>query len=176
VIYTECTGRPYVRRAYAEATVIAGARSGKDSRFAAVVVLYEALFGPFPVGTGESVLAALIAQDARAAKIAFRYIRGYLKGSPGLHDRLVKDTESTLLLDTGIQVQCFPSTVASLQGWSICIGVMDEPCPSGKGASTPLDQVRTDRQGRARCRGRPRPASAQRVGLARASSSASVAS
>src|SRR5262245_361847 len=46
VLWQLCTGREaYPGRAFAEATVSAGARAGKDSRIAAPVVCYEAIFG-----------------------------------------------------------------------------------------------------------------------------------
>ena len=45
-IYRACTGRQDASAAaFGEVTVIAGARAGKDSRIAAPIVVYEALFG-----------------------------------------------------------------------------------------------------------------------------------
>ena len=45
-LWHQCTGREtYPAQPFGEVTVIAGARAGKDSRIAAPVVLYEALFG-----------------------------------------------------------------------------------------------------------------------------------
>jgi hypothetical protein len=45
-IFRLCTGREtYPACPFSEATVIAGARAGKDSRIAARVIVYEAVFG-----------------------------------------------------------------------------------------------------------------------------------
>src|SRR5262249_26339399 len=82
-----CTGRPvYTGRGFGEVTVVAGARSGKDSRIAAPVVLYEAIIGGHEraVSKGERPVIVLVAQDQRATRIAFTYIRDYLTQSPVL--------------------------------------------------------------------------------------------
>ncbi len=43
-LWEQCTGRAvYPARPFAEATVIAGARAGKDSRIAGPIVCYEAV-------------------------------------------------------------------------------------------------------------------------------------
>src|SRR5262245_918962 len=44
-IWRLCTAREYPAHPFSEVTVISGARSGKDSRIAAPIVLYEAFFG-----------------------------------------------------------------------------------------------------------------------------------
>jgi hypothetical protein len=62
---------------FAEATVIAGARAGKDSRIAAPIACLEAIFGRHPrhLTRGERGVIPIVAQDQRATKIAFGYIR-----------------------------------------------------------------------------------------------------
>src|SRR5262249_55664610 len=83
--YRACTGRQtYAGRPFEEVTVVAGARSGKDSRIAAPIVCYEAVFGGHErhVARGEQVVIPLVAQDQRATRIAFDYIRFYLTESP----------------------------------------------------------------------------------------------
>jgi hypothetical protein len=107
---------------------VAGARAGKDSRIAAPIVTYEAVFGGHDrhLARGEHGMAALVAQDKRAAGIAFGYIKAGLEHSPLLRD-LVEDTTTTeIRLTNGITIACFPSTLTSLRGWSIPVGVMDE--------------------------------------------------
>src|SRR5262245_1767591 len=77
-LFKQCTGRKlYTPREYGECTIIAGARSGKDSRLAAPIVLYEAIFGGHDLKAhrGETPTVALVAQDARAVQIAFGYIK-----------------------------------------------------------------------------------------------------
>src|SRR2546426_12399134 len=76
-IFQECTGRAvYHGQPFGEVVVIAGARSGKDSRIAAPIAIYEAFFGGHEahLSKGERGIIPLVAQDARGAKIAFYYI------------------------------------------------------------------------------------------------------
>src|SRR5439155_14661944 len=69
-IFRDCTGREtYVAgRPFSEVTVVAGARAGKDSRIAAPIVCYEAVFGNHTqhLGRGERAVIPLVAQDQRA--------------------------------------------------------------------------------------------------------------
>ena len=128
-LFHECTGRSDLPTApFAEATVIAGARSGKDSRIAAPVVLYEALFGGHEqhLARGERAVIPLVAQDQRATGVAFGYIREYLTQSPLLAGEVADVLALELELTNGIRIACFPSTLRSLRGWSIPAGVLDE--------------------------------------------------
>jgi len=82
-----CTGREsYPAQPFSEVTILAGARSGKDSRIAAPIVCYEAVLGghEHQLAKGERAIIPLVAQDQRATKIAFGYIRDYLARSPML--------------------------------------------------------------------------------------------
>ncbi len=109
-------------------TVIAGARAGKDSRIAAPIVIHEALSGGHDahVAKGERAVIPLVAQDQRATRVAFAYIRDYLKNS-SLLSTLVKEILSQeITLTNGITIYCFPCTLRSLRGWSIPVGVLDE--------------------------------------------------
>lgn len=128
-LWRACTGREtYSGKPYAEVTVVAGARAGKDSRIAAPIVCYEALFGGHEeqLSRGERGMVPLVAQDSRAAGIAFGYVRSYLEGSPLLAGRVERVLTREIELTNGITVACFPCTLRSLRGWSIPVGVMDE--------------------------------------------------
>src|SRR5207249_6514336 len=112
-----------------EVTVIAGARAGKDSRIAAPIVVYEAVFGGHEhrVARGERAVIPLVAQHQRAAKIAFGYIRDYLTRSPMLAPLVdVDPLASEIVLRNGLSIMTFPCTLKSLRGYSIPVGVMDE--------------------------------------------------
>ena len=128
-LFRECTGRdelPY--GSFGEVTVIAGARAGKDSRIAAPVACYEAVYGGHDkhLSRGERGILPVVAQDQRAARIAFGYIKDYLTRSPVLK-AFVEDLLATeVRLRHGMSVSTFPCTQRSLRGWSIPCGVMDE--------------------------------------------------
>jgi hypothetical protein len=129
-MFRACTGRAtYPAHAFPEATIIAGARAGKDSRIAAPCTLYEAIFGQHErhLSRGETATIPLIAQDTRGAGVAFGYIRDYLQGSPLLATKLADEPlTSSLTLTNGVVIACFPCTLKSMRGFSIPCGVLDE--------------------------------------------------
>jgi len=128
-LYRGCTGRStYSGRPFGEVTVVAGARSGKDSRVVAPIVCYEAVFGGHDqhVARGEQAVIPLVAQDQRATRIAFGYIRSYLTNSALLAPLVQEVLASEIVLTNGVKIVCFPSTLSAIRGWSIPVGVMDE--------------------------------------------------
>jgi hypothetical protein len=124
-----CTGRAtYSGRPFGEVTVVAGARSGKDSRIAGPVVCYEGVFGGHErrLAKGERGVIPLVAQDARATKVAFGYVRDYLMTSPALASMVAEGLANEVTLTNGVRIVCFPCTQGSLRSWSIPAAVMDE--------------------------------------------------
>lgn len=87
-IFRACTGRTLYHQGHSfrEVTIISGARSGKDSRIACPIAIYEALLGGHDkrLAKGEVAIIPLVAQDKTAAQIAFGYIKDYLTESPTL--------------------------------------------------------------------------------------------
>jgi hypothetical protein len=128
-IWDLCAERPYVvGHQYPEGSVLAGARSGKDSRIAAPIVIYEALFGGHAetAAKGEIVMIPLIAQDAKAAQIAFSYIRAYLMENPVLAAEVKDVLAEQIVLKNGVVIRCFPCTRVTTRGYSIPVAVLDE--------------------------------------------------
>jgi hypothetical protein len=128
-IFRECTGRQtYPAHQFAEITVISGARSGKDSRFAAPIAVYEAAFGGHEryLAKGERGMIPVVAQDARGGKIAFGYIQSYFTCSPLLSSLVDEVLASEITLKNDLTVAVFPCTLKSLRGWSIPVGLLDE--------------------------------------------------
>jgi hypothetical protein len=128
-IWRHCTGRQtYPAQAFGEVTVIAGARGGKDSRIAAPVACYEAVFGGHEkhLAKGERAVIPLVAQDQRATRVSFEYAKDYLSRSPLLSGMVEEVLASEILLRNRVTVSCFPCTLRSLRGWSIPAGILDE--------------------------------------------------
>ena len=128
-LFRLCTGRSSPPAGpFGEVTVVAGARAGKDSRIAAPIVCHEAIFGDHEkhLAKGERGMIVLVAQDQRATKVAFSYIRDYLLKSPLLSSMVEEVLASEIVLTNGLTIACFPCTLRSLRGWSIPVGVMDE--------------------------------------------------
>jgi hypothetical protein len=129
-IFTQCTGRKNpITTPPIEITVIAGARSGKDSRIIAPVLLFESCFGRHEkeLAKGEVATVPCVAQGTKGASIAFSYIRDYILASPLLKSMLLDEpTRDEIRLTNKTTISIFPSTVKSLRGWSIPCGAMDE--------------------------------------------------
>ncbi len=128
-LWVQCTGRTtYPGRPFGEVTVIAGARSGKDSRIAAPIVCYEGLYGGHErhLAKGEVGTIPEVAQDLRATAIGFSYVKAYLTRSSLLSGKVAEVLAGEITLTNGLRVFCFPCTLRSLRGWSNPVGVMNE--------------------------------------------------
>lgn len=128
-LFYQCTGRStYSGKPFAEASILAGARGGKDSRIAAPIVCYEAIFGGHEghLGKGERGVVPLVAQDFRANRIAFHYIKDYLVSSPLLAGMIDDRLTYEIKLSNRMDILCFPCTNSALRGWSNPAGVLDE--------------------------------------------------
>jgi len=87
----QCTGRErYPRHGFSEATIICGARSGKDSRIATPTAAFEAALGNHEkyLAKGERAVIPLVAQDMRGSRIAFNYLKSYFTESALLKSML----------------------------------------------------------------------------------------
>jgi hypothetical protein len=132
-VWAECTRRTpeeYQPRTYYEVTVIAGARSGKDSRIAAPIALYEALFTPYTIDKGEVGVIPLVAQDQKATKIAFGYIRDYAEQCEAIRKWRQREWAQEILFGNPwgqlVKVQCYACTAKSVRGYSTPAAIMDE--------------------------------------------------
>jgi hypothetical protein len=90
-IWQQCTGREvYPRHRFGEATIICGARSGKDSRIATPTAAFEAALGNHEkyLAKGERAVIPRVAQDMRGSRIAFNYLKSYFTESALLKSML----------------------------------------------------------------------------------------
>ena len=144
-VYARCTGqREYVARNYGEVTVVAGRRSGKDSRIAVPIVLYEAVYGGHAIAKGEVGVIPLFAQDGEATVTAFTYARDYVIQTPGLERFLDADHAKRLVLRSAtgqpMEVRCLPCTGRAVRGQSVPAAVLDEVGFYRTDSGKPLDR------------------------------------
>jgi len=129
-IFTLCTGREeYPGVAFQEATILAGARAGKDSRIACPIASYEACFGGHEkhLSKGEQAVIPLVAPGQLGTRIAYGYIKSHFSDSKYLRNMLEDEpTAGEIKLKNRTSIICFPCTKASLRGWSIPVAIMDE--------------------------------------------------
>jgi hypothetical protein len=88
----------------------------------------KALFGGHDahLTRGERAVIPLVAQDQRATRVAFSYIRDTLVGSPLLNSMVADVLTLEIILTNRTTILCFPCTLRSLRGWSVPAGVLDE--------------------------------------------------
>lgn len=125
-IYKRASGRQtYQPTEHREATVIAGRRGGKTSKIAAPVACYEA-FRDHGLPPGEEGFVMLLAPTIKQARIAFRYIRAYLRRSRLLSQHIASTTKDEIKLDNGITIGCYACTYDGVRGRTIIAGICDE--------------------------------------------------
>jgi len=129
-IYHECTGRrgPYAPRNYRQVTAVCGARSGKGAMIAAPIICYEAAFGGHHrrLSPGERGMVPLVAQDARAGRNVFDFIKAYLQRTPACAALIDEIRATEIDLKNRMTISIFPCTVKSLRGYAVPSGCMDE--------------------------------------------------
>ena len=129
-VFYLCTGRhTYTPHGFSEATILCGARAGKDSRIACPIASYEAALGGHEkaLTRGERAIVPLVAQDTRGTRIAFGYLKSHFLESPDLRTMLEDEpTLNEIRLINRVSIICFPSTAPSLRGWSNPVALMDE--------------------------------------------------
>jgi Terminase large subunit, T4likevirus-type, N-terminal len=125
-----------------EATVIAGRRSGKTSKIAAPIVIYEA-FRDHGLPQGEVAFVLLTAPQLYQAKIAFRSIRRYLHQSRILSRRIIRETQDEIWLDNGVVIACYPASFIAVRGVSIIAVICDEMAfwPHESSAANPEQEI-----------------------------------
>jgi phage terminase large subunit-like protein len=125
-IYERATGRSEIVLAEQnETTLIAGRRSGKTSKIAASIALYEA-FRDHHLSRGDLGYVMLIAPTKKQAKIAMRFIRTYLKCSPLLKRYVARERSEEVELTNGISIACYPCSYIAVRGVSVICLVCDE--------------------------------------------------
>ena len=126
-IYRECVGRDYELRTCSELTAIAGARSGKDSRIATPIALFEAFIRDHSyLAPGERGYVLIIAQDARAGQIALSYMRATIENSPMLRSSVLEFKKTEIVLNNNIVIAVYPCNYRAPRGITIICGIADE--------------------------------------------------
>jgi len=111
-----------------EGTFICGRRSGKSDRLAANIAVYEAAAGGHEkhLTVGEQGHIALVAQDMRAARVLYGYIRAKLEDSPLLSQLILDTRKSEIDLTNGLSISIFPCSFRAPRGFSVPVAVLDE--------------------------------------------------
>jgi hypothetical protein len=127
-IYMRATERTdYEQREYREASYICGRRSGKSSKLASNIALFEGCFRTHPLSRGERAFIVTVATTRRQASVVFNYILARLENSPTLH-RLIdgEPRADEVDLRNGVTISVWPCNYRSIRGISIAACICDE--------------------------------------------------
>jgi hypothetical protein len=127
-LFTACTGRTVAPTDRAtEAYVIAGRRSRKTLVLSAIAA-YVAAFVDWSavLGPGERGVVHLIAADRKQARIAFRYTRAFLQGSPMLARLIERETADSLDLTNQTSIEISTASYRTTRGYSVIATLLDE--------------------------------------------------
>jgi hypothetical protein len=125
-IYQRATGRSeIVLVEQNEVTLIAGRRSGKTSKIAATIAIYEA-FRDHHLTRGDHGNVMLIAPAKYQAENAMRFIRAYLNSSPPLKQYVACEGINGVELTNGISLVCYPCSYKAVRGFSVVTAICDE--------------------------------------------------
>jgi hypothetical protein len=135
-LFKQCTGRQRPRPGgYTEAFFVCGRRSGK-SKTAALVTVYEALFGRWEtrVSPGERFFFFVVATDRSQAGIIFSYVRAMLepfrdrkkKQKDGGDNLVERETFDEIWLRNGAVIAIKTAAYRALRGFTVAQAVLDE--------------------------------------------------
>lgn len=127
-LFRRATGRDaYEPREYREATYICGRRSGKSSKLAANIAIFEACFRQHELARGERGYVVALAPTRRQAGVVFDYILSRLESSPTLRRLIDGEPRSDEVdLTNGSTIAVWPANFRSIRGISIVCAIADE--------------------------------------------------
>ncbi|SIO49700.1 hypothetical protein SAMN05443247_06523 [Bradyrhizobium erythrophlei] len=127
-VYQQCTGRelPPIT-AFKEVWLAIGRRGGK-SRMLALVAVYLACFFEYRryLAPGERGTIVIIAQDRKAARTIFRFVKGLLTGVPMLKRMIERETADTFDLTNSISIEIQAASFRSNRGYTLVAALCDE--------------------------------------------------
>ena len=128
-IYRQTTGLDEycIGKEWGEASLILGRRSGKSSKLASRIALFEAVCRKHILSRGQRAVVMVVASEkSRQARICFDYILAPLEASPILKKMILKTTREEIFLTNGISIQIFPCDPNRIRGFSLICLIADE--------------------------------------------------
>lgn len=110
-----------------ELWVAAGRRGGK-TRIAAALAVHRAAFLDYRehLAAGERATCALIATDRQQARVAMRYVRGFLHSIPLLAGTVERETAESIDLTNGTTIEVHTASLRSTRGYTLACVIADE--------------------------------------------------
>jgi hypothetical protein len=126
-LFRQCTGRSELpTRAFVEAVLVCGRRSGKSFTLALIAV-YLACFKDYRgyLGPGERATIMVIAADRKQARVIMRYVKGLL-AIPALAKLIEGETAESVDLVNQVTIEVGTASHKSVRGYSIVAALCDE--------------------------------------------------
>jgi hypothetical protein len=142
-LFTRCTGRTSPpERQVAEFWSVCGRRGGKTYALS-VVACWLSLFRDYRAHRrpGELVTVLLVAGDRVQARMAFRYVRGILRGSRMLERQIVRETAEEIELASGVLIEVATNSYRLIRGRTIAALLADEVSFWHADGANPADEV-----------------------------------
>jgi hypothetical protein len=132
-VFQSATGRTkYTPRVYRDVSVLAGRRSGKSSRIAAAIGVFEGCIAKHDLALGETGVVLIVAPTEKQGRVTFKLIEARITNSPTLR-RLVKKvrsspSESEIELTNGRTISVQAANSKHLRSASLICVILEEGC------------------------------------------------
>jgi hypothetical protein len=127
-VFTQCTGRAVPpATAFNEVWLCIGRRGGK-SFILALIAVFLACFHEYRqyLAAGERGTIVIIAQDRKAARTIFRFVKGLLHGVPMLKRMIERQTADSFDLTNRITIEIQTASFRSTRGYTLVAALCDE--------------------------------------------------
>jgi hypothetical protein len=127
-LYRQCTGRAALpSRAFSEAWLICGRRSGKSFALGLIAV-FLAAFHDYSrhLSPGERGTVLILATDRRQARVIFRYLTALITRVPLIAAMIERETADTFDLSNGVSIEVATASYRSVRGYTVVAALADE--------------------------------------------------
>ncbi len=127
-IFTQCTGREVPPDKPINEVWLAIGRRGGKSFVLALIAVYLSCFHEYRqyLAPGERGTIIIIAQDRKAARTIFRYVKGLLTGVPMLARMIERETADSFDLTNRITVEIQTASFRATRGYTLVAALCDE--------------------------------------------------
>lgn len=132
-IFKRATGRSeYTPRVYRDISALAGRRSGKSTRIAANLAIYEAAITPHSIPATERASVVIIAPTEKQARQTFGVILAKMQASPTLSKLIANvrsgQSESEIALCNRIDIAVISANARYVRGGNVICVILEEGC------------------------------------------------
>jgi hypothetical protein len=127
-VFKQCTGRNAPPASPVNEVWLQIGRRGGKSFILALIAVYLSCFREYRhlLAPGERGTVVIIAQDRKAARAIFRFVKGLLHGVPMLKRMIERETAEVFDLNNRISIEIHVASFRSSRGYTIVAALCDE--------------------------------------------------